>query len=140
MNENEYDAADNLIKHVDSDNNIEYNYEYNEQGDVTKYYEGDSESSAHVRVYNTYDYYNRPLTSTYNVNGKSYSYGCEYTEYPDEMLDGFTTPLGEVTYTRDALTRLTQKTVAAKNKTFTETYIPCEPFEQQLHDAAGAGA
>ena len=38
------------------------------------------------------------------------------------MLDGFTTPLGEVTYTRDALTRLTQKTVAAKNKTFTETY------------------
>ena len=61
LNENEYDAADNLIKHVDSDNNIEYNYEYNEQGDVTKYYEGDSESSAHVRVYNTYDYYNRPL-------------------------------------------------------------------------------
>ena len=25
LNENEYDAADNLIKHVDSDNNIEYN-------------------------------------------------------------------------------------------------------------------
>ncbi len=108
--------------HLDVSNSIKYNYEYNEQGDVTKYYEGDWENDARVRVACTYDDYNRPEESSDTVNGKTYQYECEDISYPEEILAGFTTPLGGITYTRDALTRLTQKQIAAKYKTFTETY------------------
>ena len=70
-----YDDADNLTRHIDKVAGVEYNYAYNEQRDVTR-----------VQMSCTYDTLNRPKKSSYKVNGKSYSYTCNYTNYPDETL------------------------------------------------------
>ncbi len=117
----EYDDADNLTKHIDNVSGTEYNYEYNELRDITSYTEKKG-TTTRVQMSSTYDSLNRPDTSSYTVNGKSYSYKCNYTSYPDEELATFVTPLGTVTYGRDALQRLTERKQQGQYRTFTETY------------------
>ena len=117
----EYDDADNLTKHIDNVSGTEYNYEYNELRDITSYTEKKG-TTTRVQMSSTYDSLNRPETSSYTVNGKKYSYKCNYTSYPDEELKSFVTPLGTVTYGRDALQRLTERKLQGQCRTFTETY------------------
>ncbi len=117
----EYDDADNLTKHIDNVSGLEYNYEYNELRDITSYSEKKG-TTTRVQMSSTYDSLNRPETSSYTVNGKKYSYKCNYTSYPDEELKSFVTPLGTVTYGRDALQRLTERKLQGQCRTFTETY------------------
>ena len=83
---------------------MEYNYEYNELRDSTSYSEKKG-TTTRVQMTCTYDSLNRPDTSSYTVNGKKYSYKCNYTSYPDEELATFVTPLGTVTYQPDELSR-----------------------------------
>ena len=100
---------------------VEYNYAYNEQRDVTSYSE-EKGTSTRVQMSCTYDKLNRPKKSSYKVNGKSYSYTCNYTNYPDEALASFVTPLGPVTYVRDGLNRLKERRLVGQCRTFTEMY------------------
>ena len=94
--------------HIDNVSGTEYNYEYNELRDITSYTEKKG-TTTRVQMSSTYDSLNRPDTSSYTVNGKKYSYKCNYTSYPDEELATFVTPLGTVTYHRDALNRLAER-------------------------------
>ena len=100
---------------------VEYNYAYNEQRDVTSYSE-EKGTSTRVQMSCTYDTLNRPKKSSYKVNGKSYSYTCNYTNYPDETLASFVTPLGPVMYVRDGLNRLKERRLVGQCRTFTEMY------------------
>ncbi len=134
LSEELYDAADNLIKHVDFENGIKYNYSYNERGDITQYYDQHGSSlKEKVRMDCTYDSLMRPYESSYVVNGKNYKYRCQYTEYPDEELASFETPAGTVTYTRDGLSRLTEKKTATRCKTFTESYAYAANFSDSSY-------
>ena len=109
------------MQHIDNELGISYNYEYNEHNQVTEYTEKKG-TATRVQMSCTYDSLNRPETSSYTVNGKKYSYKCNYTSYPDEELKSFVTPLGTVTYGRDALQRLTERKLQGQCRTFTETY------------------
>ena len=117
----EYDDADNLTKHIDNVSGLEYNYEYNELRDITSYSEKKG-TTTRVQMTCTYDSLNRPDTSSYTVNGKKYSYKCNYTSYPDEELATFVTPLGTVTYQPDELSRPEYRTLEGPKCTFTEAY------------------
>ena len=66
-----------VIIFIDNEAGISYNYEYNEHDQVTEYTEKKG-SSTRVRMGCIYDMYERPKSSTYTVNGKSYSYTCGY--------------------------------------------------------------
>ena len=115
----EYDDADNLTKHIDNVAGLEYNYAYNEFRDITSYSEKKG-TATRVQMTCTYDSLNRPDTSSYTVNGKKYSYKCNYTSYPDEELATFVTPLGTVTYQSDELNRPIGRALEGPECTFTE--------------------
>ena len=116
-----YDLAGNLTQHIDNELGISYNYEYNEHNQVTEYTEKKG-TSTRVKTSCTYDTYYRPTTSTYTVNGKSYSYSCGYENSLGDELSTFTTPLGTVTYTRDDLKRLKSKRYTCKNVSALQSY------------------
>ena len=116
-----YDLAGNLTQHIDNELGISYNYEYNEHNQVTEYTEKKG-TSTRVKTSCTYDTYYRPMTSTYTVNGKSYSYSCGYANSLGDELSSFTTPLGTVTYTRDELKRLKSKRYTCKNVSALQSY------------------
>ena len=110
-----------LTNHIDNELGISYNYTYNEHNQVTEYTEKKG-TSTRVKTSCTYDTYYRPTTSTYTVNGKSYSYSCGYANSLGDELSSFTTPLGTVTYTRDDLKRLKSKRYTCKNASALQSY------------------
>ena len=116
-----YDLAGNLTNHIDNESGISYNYTYNEHNQVTEYAEKKG-TSTRVKTSCTYDTYYRPMTSTYIVDGKSYSYSCGYANSLGEELSSFTTPLGTVTYTRDELKRLKSKRYTCKKVSALQSY------------------
>ena len=79
-------------------------------------------TSTRVKTSCTYDTYYRPTTSTYTMNGKSYSYSCGYANSLGDELSSFTTPLGVVTYTRDDLKRLKSQRYTCKNVSALQSY------------------
>ena len=109
------------MQHIDNELGISYNYTYNEHNQVTEYTEKKG-TSTRVKTSCTYDTYYRPTTSTYTVNGKSYSYSCGYANSLGDELSSFTTPLGTVTYTRDDLKRLKSKRYTCKNVSALQSY------------------
>ena len=116
-----YDLAGNLTQHIDNELGVSYNYTYNEHNQVTEYTEKKG-TTTRVKTSCTYDTYYRPMTSTYTVNGKSYSYSCGYANSLGDELSTFTTPLGTVTYTRDDLKRLKSKRYTCKNVSALQSY------------------
>ena len=116
-----YDLAGNLTQHIDNESGISYNYTYNEHNQVTEYTEKKG-TSTRVKTSCTYDTYYRPMTSTYRVDGKSYSYSCGYANSLGDELSTFGTPLGTVTYTRDDLKRLKSKRYTCKNVSALQSY------------------
>ena len=116
-----YDLAGNLTQHIDNELGVSYNYTYNEHNQVTEYTEKKG-TTTRVRASCTYDTYYRPMTSTYTVNGKSYSYSCGYANSLGDELSSFTTPLGVVTYTRDDLKRLKSQRYTCKNVSALQSY------------------
>ena len=110
-----------LTNHIDNESGISYNYTYNKHNQVTEYTEKKG-TTTRVRVSCTYDTYYRPMTSTYIVDGKSYSYSCSYANSLGDELSTFGTPLGTVTYTRDDLKRLKSKRYTYKNATASQSY------------------
>ena len=116
-----YDLAGNLTQHIDNELGVSYNYTYNEHNQVTEYTEKKG-NSTRVKTSCTYDTYYRPMTSTYRVDGKSYSYSCGYANSLGDELSSFTTPLGVVTYTRDDLKRLKSKRYTCKNVSALQSY------------------
>ena len=69
-----------------------------------------------------YDMYERPKSSTYTVNGKSYSYTCGYVNSASDELSSFATPLGTVTYERDGLKRLKCKRLNTGSRSIENEY------------------
>ena len=116
-----YDLAGNLTQHIDNELGVSYNYTYNEHNQVTEYTEKKG-TTTRVKTSCTYDTYYRPMTSTYTVNGKSYSYSCGYANSLGDELSTFTTPLGTVTYTRDDLKRLKSKRYTCKKVSALQSY------------------
>ena len=66
--------------------------------------------------------YERPKSSTYTVNGKSYSYTCGYVNNASDELSSFVTPLGTVTYERDGLKRLKCKRLNTGSRSIENEY------------------
>ena len=116
-----YDLAGNLTNHIDNESGISYNYTYNEHNQVTEYTEKKG-TTTRVKTSCTYDTYYRPMTSTYIVDGKSYSYSCSYANSLGDELSTFGTPLGTVMYTRDELKRLKSKRYTCKNASALQSY------------------
>ena len=116
-----YDLAGNLTQHIDNEAGISYNYEYNEHDQVTEYTEKEG-TSTRVRMGCIYDMYERPKSSTYTVNGKSYSYTCGYVNSASDELSSFATPLGTVTYERDGLKRLKCKRLNTGSRSIENEY------------------
>ena len=79
-------------------------------------------TTTRVKTSCTYDTYYRPMTSTYIVDGKSYSYSCGYANSLGDELSTFGTPLGTVTYTRDDLKRLKSKRYTCKKVSALQSY------------------
>ncbi len=110
-----------MTQHIDNEAGISYNYEYNEHDQVTEYTEKKG-SSTRVRMGCIYDMYERPKSSTYTVNGKSYSYTCGYVNNASDELSSFATPLGTVTYERDGLKRLKCKKLNTGSRSIENEY------------------
>ena len=110
-----------MTQHIDNEAGISYNYEYNEHDQVTEYTEKKG-NSTRVRMGCIYDMYERPKSSTYTVNGKSYSYTCGYVNSASDELSSFATPLGTVTYERDGLKRLKCKRLNTGSRSIENEY------------------
>ena len=105
-----YDVNNNLIQHIDNDNDIQYNYTYNADGDLKEYTE-EQDNEERVKHVIEYDGMDRVEGETYTIGSKTMAYGYEYVEYPEEDVTEITAPFGRVEYTKDTLGRLTKKVV-----------------------------
>ena len=118
-----YDAADNVSQFNDSANNEKYTYTYTPGGKVlTALQAVYTTNTAKVSTSYSYDSLDRLTGQTITVNGVQQSYGLQYSSYPDEDLTSMSTPIGTITYAKDALSRLTSKGIATGSSTLTESY------------------
>ena len=60
---------------------------------------------------------------SYTIGARTFNYGYSYVDYPEEDVTAMTTPLGQISYTKDGLGRLTDKVrVAGYGKKLTSKY------------------
>ena len=117
-----YDANDNLTQHIDNVNGIEYNYAYTKDGDLAEHTQKKNGSQL-LRHVLSYDGMDRVSGESYTIGARTFNYGYSYVDYPEEDVTAMTTPLGQITYTKDGLGRLTDKVrVAGYGKKLTSKY------------------
>ena len=106
--------ANDRIYSLTENGNTHY-FEYDSLGRLVRGWQEDSNGNIILAVENTYDEFGRSSGSTYSLPDETQEYEITYKDNTN-LIEKYTTPVGDISYTYDAFDRLHNKAHSVNNQ------------------------